>query len=518
MTDENRKDLIIIGAGINGLSAGLAFALNNDIKHKKVLIVEKGPFSGGYVNSYTRKGFQFDTCQMISNVTDILEYFGIKLEMYEFKQDFIKIFKVDLESSTVKTIELFSGKEEFQKQLIRLFPEQSILLKKYFDYSSAMFDELYGLKYSPNIVDILKMLLTCPKVLLNASKDFEKYLAKFDLDNPEINLIFQVFSSLCGLPNNKIAALLNVGVMYSLLEKAYRPEGLFIDLPQKIEKRFLELGGEILFKSEVNSIIVKKGKAKGICLKDGTTYYSKNIISTIDVKTTMSSLLGKDVLKSISPQSAKRIELIEMTTSAFTVNLGLDDDILPEIDKLKCGYALLTSGDSAFQKLYHSFEKGESALSDECFYLGLSCPPTENGRKPILSIQSVPMPMQNWKDLRNTDRDVYISQKEKIADLLINIVEKYLIPDLRKHIFVKDISTPATYSRYSGSPTGSIYDMASIPANFGNNRLPIITPIQGLLLPKFAHGVFGAMNSGLQAVDILLGGKVMQGNSRFKKQ
>jgi hypothetical protein len=44
------------------------------------------------------------------------------------------------------------------------------------------------------------------------------------------------------------------------------------------------------------------------------------------------------------------------------------------------------------------------------------------------------------------------------------------------------------------------------------------TPVKGLLVPKFAHGVFGAMNSGLQAVDILLDGKVMQGNSRFKKK
>lgn len=88
---------------------------------------------------------------------------------------------------------------------------------------------------------------------------------------------------------------------------------------------------------------------------------------------------------------------------------------------------------------------------------------------------------------------------------------------MRKHIVVKDISTPATFVRYSGSPTGSIYDMASIPDNFGANRLPVKTPIEGLLVPKFAHGVFGAMNSGLQAIDILLNGKVMHGNSRFKK-
>jgi hypothetical protein len=119
--------------------------------------------------------------------------------------------------------------------------------------------------------------------------------------------------------------------------------------------------------------------------------------------------------------------------------------------------------------------------------------------------------------LRNNDRENYLQQKEKTADLLIGIVEKYLVPGLRQHIVVKDISTPATFVRYSGSPTGSIYDMAAIPDNFGVNRLPVVTPIKGLLVPKFAHGVFGAMNSGLQAIDILLDGEVMHGNSRFKQ-
>jgi len=65
------KDLIIIGAGINGLSAGLAYALNNDLQKKRVLIVEKNPVSGGYVRSFERKGYRFDTCQMISNISDI---------------------------------------------------------------------------------------------------------------------------------------------------------------------------------------------------------------------------------------------------------------------------------------------------------------------------------------------------------------------------------------------------------------------------------------------------------------
>jgi len=104
---------------------------------------------------------------------------------------------------------------------------------------------------------------------------------------------------------------------------------------------------------------------------------------------------------------------------------------------------------------------------------------------------------------------IYLQEKEKAADILINIMEKYVIPDLRKHIVVR-ILHPATYVRFSGSPTGSIYDMAAVPTTSARIDCRFYAG-NGLLAPKFAHGVFGAMNSGLQAVDILLDGKVMHG-------
>jgi hypothetical protein len=44
--------------------------------------------------------------------------------------------------------------------------------------------------------------------------------------------------------------------------------------------------------------------------------------------------------------------------------------------------------------------------------------------------------------------------------------------------------------------------------DYPNERIPVITII--------VHGIFGAMNNGLQAVDVLLQGQVMKGNSRFK--
>ena len=256
MIDNNNRDLIIIGAGINGLSAGLAYALNNDLKQKKVLIVEKNPVVGGYVASFNRKGFQFDTCQMISNVSDILEYFGITLDFREYHQDCIRIFKVDRTNGKTNTLEIYSGEQTFEEQFLKLFPTESNKLKKLFDYSQAMFHEIYGLKYAPAFRDILNMLFTCPKVVRNRNKTFTQYLKMFGIDNPEINLVFQVFSALCGLPNDKIAALLTIGVMYSLREKAYRPRNAFAELPRNMEQRFRELGGEILLKNEVDKILI----------------------------------------------------------------------------------------------------------------------------------------------------------------------------------------------------------------------------------------------------------------------
>ena len=453
---------------------------------------------------------------MISNISDMLDYFGVAVDFDEFTHDFIRVYKVDPATDKVRAFELYTQGEAFEEQLIKLVPADAAKLRRSFDYSQAMFDEIYGLKYAPGARDILEMLLNCPKVVRNRNKTFSEYMKMFGINNPDIGLMFQVFSGMCGLPNDRIAALLTVGVMYSLREKACRPRGRFIELPQKMEKRYRELGGQMLFRSEVEKIIVDENGVRGVRLKDGSIIRSWNIISTIDVKLTMENLVGLEILRALNPGYAAKLDSVRMTTSTFTVNLGIDDASILTDHALPCGYGVVTMGDDAYQKLFPSFENNEFKLSTGCFYLGYSCPPPSDREKPVLSLQAVPVPVNNWSRLRNAEPGIYQQEKEKAADMLINIMETYVVPDLRNHITVRDISTPATYVRYSGSPTGSIYDMASVPENFGPHRLPVVTPVKGLLAPKFAHGVFGAMNSGLQAVDILLDGKVMHGNSRFK--
>ncbi|MBD3254915.1 MAG: NAD(P)-binding protein, partial [Candidatus Lokiarchaeota archaeon] len=84
LKQKTKKSMIIVGGGITGLSTGITWALNHDVIKEPVLIIEKNPKTGGYVTSYDRKGFIFDTCQIIPNISEILDYLGIEIELKAF--------------------------------------------------------------------------------------------------------------------------------------------------------------------------------------------------------------------------------------------------------------------------------------------------------------------------------------------------------------------------------------------------------------------------------------------------
>ncbi len=514
---EQKWAMIIIGAGMTGLSTGLTWALNVDTKEKPVLIIDKEPRTGGYVTTYQRKGYSFETCQVIGNLNDVFDYFGVKIELKQFKGDYMRIFWVNPETDEVKQIDIPSGRETFKNWLKEKYSDEADKIEKFMNHSYEMYLELSKLKYDPNFFEILKMFFTCPKIVGNASKSFQEYFDGFGIENPEIKEIFSAFAALSGVPESGVAALLPLGVMYSLLDGAYRPKKGFADLSKQMSNRFEELGGEFMLGKKVEKILVEDGVAKGIQLESGEKLYSDYVITTVDVKLAMKEMVGLDKIRKLDQKYAQKVEDVIMSPSSMNISLGLDDELDLAGMGFDSGYNIITTGGETFDKLFEAFLEGKSGFTDKNFHLGVICPSLTTGTKPALTIRVVPLPKGNWVELRNEDYEKYKAEKERWADFFIDLVEKYAVPELKKHILVKDISTPATYSRYSGSPSASIYSMASFADNFGRKRLKMKTPIKGLYQPKFTHGVFGTITGGLQVIDMILNRKVMNGNSRLKR-
>ena len=204
-----------------------------------------------------------------------------------------------------------------------------------------------------------------------------------------------------------------------------------------------------------------------------------------------------------------------MAPSSFTVHLGLDDRLDLKSMGFDCGYNVLTTGRTAHEAAFRSWSKGEPFDDPEHFHLAVISPSAVTGGKNTLIIHVNPEPMGEWETLRNTDYPAYLAGKEKRASRYIRLVERYMIPNLTEHILLTDIATPATYARYIGSTQGANSDMLAVPGNFGKNRLPTRTPVKNLFVPKFSQGIWPSLQAGLQVVDMITGGAVMNGASRY---
>jgi prolycopene isomerase len=102
----------------------------------------------------------------------------------------------------------------------------------------------------------------------------------------------------------------------------------------------------------------------------------------------------------------------------------------------------------------------------------------------------------------------YKHQKNRVAQRLVQRLEKDLIPGLSKMIDVMEAATPLTNLRYTRNPEGAIYGYPNSIDNAFMNRIPNTTPIKGLYLAggwgKYAGSYTGAIMGGRNAFNLIL--------------
>ncbi|MFZ5941528.1 MAG: phytoene desaturase family protein [Bacteroidota bacterium] len=502
-------DLIIIGAGISGLSTALMWQKNT--VGKKTLIVDKNPYPGGYSTAYRNDGYVFETTQLFPDIIEMMEYLGVEIRLKPYEKDFMR--RIVVHGDQVDEYRIPAGPENFKRYLKEQFPADAQRIDDFMNYAVSMFFQVRKLKVIATLKDTLATPFRAPKVVANLNRTYSGLLDKFGITNPKLREVMETFTSFSGVPSDRASAIYASGAMLSSMTRCFRPYGYFDEFPATMARLFQERGGELRLGAEVEKIVVENGVAKGLRIKgEPQMITGETVVTTVDPMLAMKKLVGEEHLPE---KYIKRLDDIVMSTSSINIALGLDDRIDLAAMDLDYPYNVVSTGLGTSEKLFDAFLKGETAFSEDCFHAAVICPSLTTGSKNTVTIRCTPFALGEWMNWRKNDPERYKAEKERWGDFFIAIAEKYFIPGLSKHIVVKDIATPATFARYSGSPTGSLYDMASIVTQFGPKRLPFKTPVENLYQPKFAHGLYGSMMNGVQMVDLLLDRTFNDGNSLF---
>ncbi len=460
-------DVIIIGAGIGGLTCGALLAKNG----LKTLVLEQYHNVGGLCSTFKKNGFSFNLASIFllekNLISKNLEELGIEtgVEFVEIDPIYEYVFS-DFKIKIPKSI------EKFIEKLIKLAPEEEKNIQRFF----------YEITDIYNIIENLRFAIyfkgNMPVSHINHSKLMEygtlygkmrwdEFLDRYFI-NKKLKAILSMESIFLGLPPSKISVFAMVAIImqehkYGIVQPKKGMSGLADAYADALKK----FGGELHLNSKVNKIIIDKNICRGVELSNGEKILSNITVSNTDIRETYFNLIGE---KFLDPNFVKKIKQLEMPLSAFKLCIGTDQklNIGPDISPI-----IFKSSDYDLEAIYKNVSR--CGLSDDNYYLlfisSLLDPSMgQNGGNCIEILTCIPYQLngKTWSTMNQMDYD---QLKQVYVEKLVKDATK-IFPNLKEHIIFQDAVTPNSLERITSRFKGVPYVHADILNEVAKNKTP----------------------------------------------
>ena len=439
-------DVIVIGAGLGGLSLGALMAKRG----RKTLIVEQSPRVGGYCSTFERDGFRFDLGASIIEIIDVIEGCFKELGTSVFNEvemvPLEPIYTIKFKDST--EMRYPTSKEETAEEFRKISPRDAEGWLKYADYMQGFLDTaLTGFFLEPanTLGDMLKMFLKTPKLLSYMplfNMNYQDVISKY-FSHPKIQEALAFQSNFMGLPPELCPGHMTM-LPWAEHTGFYYSKGGMIAIPEALRKIGERNGMEIMLDTEVKSLLIQNGRAEGVTLSSGEQISAGVVVSNINAKSLYFDLVGEEHLGSMA---RKGLKSLQPSTAALMLYLGLDSK--PE---LSSHHTLCTLPMDALNDYYWNVYK-QGKIPDEQFGLiswtSLSDP--DNAPK---GNHSVVMTLACPNDLAT---DSWDAVRERVIDETIAFMSKTYVPGLKNQVKTAILGTPDDYERNLLAPQGAIY-------------------------------------------------------------
>jgi phytoene dehydrogenase-like protein len=218
------------------------------------------------------------------------------------------------------------------------------------------------------------------------------------------------------------------------------PAGGSLDFARALERRYLELGGQIHYKAQVEKILVDttapgRGRATGVRLYDDSEHMAGVVISAADgYKTIFDMLDGQFVDGKIRKLYNGRLPI----HSQVQVSLGVDRDLSaePHWATYLLDQPVTIAGE----------ERHDIGVKHYCFDPSLA-----PAGKSVVEVM-LRSDYGYWQ--RIYGRKLYDTEQIQVCDQVIDFLETRY-PGIGGDVEVKDVATPLSYERYTGNWLGS---------------------------------------------------------------
>ena len=286
----NKKSVNIIGAGPGGLAAGMLLVKEGFV----VNIYEKNSKVGGRNGSIQLGDYIFDIGPTFLMMTESLEenFSLCNLNLH----DYVKIKKLDpmYRLNFADGRELFpsSDSDKMCKQLEKFKPGSSKGYLKYLKKEKKKHDKLLPCLKAPysGLKDYLRLRLISSLPYLDAHVSVYQVLQRYFKD-PDVCTAFTFQAKYIGMSPWTAPGTFSIITFIEHEGGIYHVEGGLNKISAGMAKAFIEMGGKIHFKNEIESIEVEKRQYRSIKIKNKGEFSSDFLFINSDFAYTMSKLV-----------------------------------------------------------------------------------------------------------------------------------------------------------------------------------------------------------------------------------
>lgn len=488
---DNRKRILIIGAGLGGLFTGAILAHEG----YQVTVLEKNTTIGGGLQTFTRFGELFDTGMHViggmrpeGNIRRICRYLGIEDELHikDVDDDCTDLLYFAEDGARYA---IASGREGFIKSLARYFPESEADLRAYVEAIFRLTDEadLFHLRPSADYI---------PTHSEEFAMAADAFIARY-IRHPRLRSVIAYMNPLYGGRADETPAYIHAIINVLYINGPSRFSGGSSRFADSLAEVIRRQGGEVITREGATHVEVVN---REVCFVEGCSgrrYEADYYISAIHP----SALIAITTPGGLPKAYCNRLESVPNAYSAFSLYIKLRPKSFPYINHSE--YYM-----SRYDDIW---QFGNPAKQWPLGFLFMTPPDDDQGPWASRALLTVPMlfdEVRQWENTRVGHRGIdYEAWKQARQEQLLKLVDE-LHPGFSGCIESVNASSPLTIRDFYGVKEGSICGFSKDYHNLALTQLPVVTKVRNLLLTgqyNNLHGFCGVPLTAINTAEVLLG-------------